>query len=66
MTGKGAERPLSYLTIEKTFFAMFLYLKPLITPLNHLDESGRNPRHLEHTQMVRLMNIIADELLVNR
>ena len=62
MAGKGADRPLSYSSIERTFFAIFLYLKSLETHINYLDEAGKNPRHLEHTQMVRLMNIYADEI----
>lgn len=66
MAGKGAERPISYSALEKTFFSTFLYLKPLNTPLNHLDEEGKNPRYLEHTQMVRLMSTYADEILVSR
>jgi HNH endonuclease len=66
LAGKGTERPLSYNTIEKTFFSVFLYLKPLETPLNYLEEQGKNPRHLEHIQMLRLMNIFAEEILVNR
>jgi len=66
MAGKSAEKPLSYNTIEKTFFSIFLYLKPLSTPLNYLDEQGKNPRHLEHIQMVRLMNTYASEILANR
>lgn len=66
MAGKGAERPLSYSALEKTFFSTFLCLKPLKTPLNHLDEEGKNPRHLEYTQMVRLMSIYAGEILVGR
>ncbi len=66
MAGKSSEKPLSYSAIEKTFFSLFLYLKPLSTPLNHLEEEGKNPRHLEHVQMVRLMNLYADNILVGR
>jgi hypothetical protein len=66
IAGEGVERPLSYSAVEKTFFSIFLYLKPLVTPLNFLDEQGKNPRQLEHTQMVRLMNILAEELVVGR
>jgi hypothetical protein len=65
MAGKSVDKPLSYNTIEKTLFSIFLYLKPLETPLNYLDEQGKNPRHLEHTQMVNIMNIYAEEILAN-
>jgi hypothetical protein len=64
--GKGSERPVSYSAIEKTFFSLFLYLKPLTTPLDHLDDEGKNPRYLEHSQIVRLMNVFAEEILVER
>jgi hypothetical protein len=66
MAGKGVERPLSYNAIEKTWFSLFLHLKPLKTPLNHLDNDGKNPRHLEHRQMVKLMNLFAEEILIGR
>jgi hypothetical protein len=62
-SGKGVERPISYSAIEKTFFSTFLYLKPLDSPLNHLDDQGKNPRFLERQQLVRLMNLYADEIL---
>lgn len=61
--GKGVERPISYSAIEKTFFSIFLYLKPLDSPLNHLDDHGKNPRFLERTQLIRLMNLYAEEIL---
>jgi hypothetical protein len=66
MAGKSSEKPMSYSAIEKTFFSIFLHLKPLTTPLSYLEEEGKNPRHLEHVQMVRLMNLCADNILVGR
>lgn len=66
LAGKSADRPLSYSAIEKTFFSIFLYLKPLSTPLDYLDDEGKNPRYLEHIQMVRLMNLYSDEILAAR
>lgn len=64
MAGKGVERPISYSAIERVFFSTFLYLKPLDSPLNHLDDQGKNPRFLERNQLVRLMNIFAEEILI--
>ncbi len=58
--GKGAERPLSYSTVEKTFYSEFLYMKPLESPLNLGLETGLNPRQLEREQMVRLMSLFAE------
>jgi len=62
--GKGVERPISYSAIEKTFFSTFLYLKPLDSPLNHLDDHGKNPRFLERKQLVRLMNLYAEQIIL--
>lgn len=64
--GHGKEKPLSYSTIEKTFYSFFIHQKPLETPLNHRLEEGYNPRELERTQIVELMNIIAEEVFVEK
>lgn len=58
-SGKGADRPLAYTNIERTFFAEFLYKKALSTPLNDGMEQGTNPRQLEKDQILRLMNCFA-------
>lgn len=63
--GKGSEKPLSYNTIEKTFYSFFIYPKLLETPLDHGDDTDSNPRGLETDQVVRLMNIVADEIYVD-
>lgn len=62
--GKGSEKPLSYNTIEKTFYSFFIYPKLLETPFDHGEESDSNPRSLEVDQIIRLMNIVADEIYV--
>jgi hypothetical protein len=61
-SGRGKEKPLSYSTIEKTFFSTFIYKEPLITPMNLRLEIGENPRDLEKQQLVELINIIAEEI----
>lgn len=66
MGGKNKEKPLSYSTVEKTFFSFFLSLDPLEMPLSYKFEEGLNPRQLEKEQTVHLMNIIADELLIGK
>jgi hypothetical protein len=66
MAGKGIERPISYAAIERTFYSLFLHLKPLETPLNYLDTEGKNPRYLERRQLAQLMNIYAKEIIVGR
>jgi hypothetical protein len=62
--GKGADRPLSYNTIERSFFREFLYKKALDTPIDLGMEEGNNPRQLEREQMVRLMGLFAETFFV--
>jgi hypothetical protein len=64
--GKGTEKPLSYSTVEKTFYSEFLYMKPIDVPLSAGLDTGTNPRRLEHEQMVRLMSLFADVFFVNQ
>jgi hypothetical protein len=64
--GRGKERPFSYSTVEKTFYSFFIYGDMLETPLNHRVDEGENPREVEKAQIVKLMNIIADNLYVGR
>ena len=64
--GKGTALPLSYSTIEKSFFREFLGRKPLAQPLNHLEEQGENARQLEREQLVRLMTMYAETFLVEQ
>jgi len=59
-SGKSADRPLSYSSVERTFFKEFIYKKALG---NHIDEGlerGDNPRELERDQSVRLMSLFAE------
>ena len=62
--GRGRGMPLSYSTIEKTFYSLFISGELLVTPFNHKVEEGLNPRRLEIEQVVRLMNIIADKIYI--
>ena len=64
--GRGKDRPLSYSTVEKTFYQFFIYGDVLSTPFNHKFEEGANPRQLEIEQIVHLMNIIADKVYVGQ
>ena len=63
--GRTTDKPLSYSTIEKTFFQFFISTDILTTPFNHKVEEGLNPRDLEIEQNVKLMNIIADEIYID-
>ena len=65
--GRGTTLPLSYSTFEKTLLSTFVNAKTILkTPLDYKNEEGSNPRYLEQYQLVKLCNIIAEELLINR
>lgn len=63
--GKAADRPLSYNTLERSFFREFLYKKALETPIDAGMEEGTNPRQLEREQMVRLMSLFAEVFFIS-
>lgn len=64
--GRGKERPLSYSSIDKTFYSFFIYQEVLETPLDYGLDDGQNPRELETSQIIRLMNVIAEELYIGK
>ncbi len=64
--GRGKEKPLSYSTIEKTFYSFFIYQDVLDTPIDYQLEEGENPRELEKEQILTLMNIIAEEVFISK
>lgn len=66
MSGRGTDHPLSYSTIEKTFYSFFVYQEVMETPINHLTEEGDSHREIERSQIVKLMNVIAEELYVDK
>jgi hypothetical protein len=64
--GRGTEMPLSYSTIEKTFYSFFIHGELLTTPFNFRVEQGINPRQLEIEQIVRLMNVVAEKIFIGQ
>lgn len=64
--GRSNTYPISYSTIEKTFYSFFIHQEVLITPINHKLEEGENPRVLEKEQITDLMNLIAEEIFINK
>ena len=64
--GKGSERPLSYSTVEKTFYSFFIYGDVLETPLNYRVDENENPRDLEKEQILKLMNVVAEAVYIGR
>ena len=66
MGGRAKEKPLSYSTVEKTFYSFFINPDALETNIDYRLEEGYNPRQLEKSQIIKLMNIIADVILVDK
>ena len=64
--GRKSEKPLSYSTIEKTFYKFLMDGSVLTTPFNYRFQEGTNPRQLEIEQTVRLMNILADAIYIGQ
>lgn len=64
--GRGKEKPLSYSSMEKTVHSFFIYQDLLETPIDHMLEEGENPRELEKLQIIKLLNIIADEIYIDK
>ena len=62
--GKGKERPLSYSSVEKTFYSFFIFADTLETPLNYRIDENENPRELEKHQILQLMNVIAERIYI--
>lgn len=64
--GKKADRPLAYGSVERSFFAEFLFKRVLDTPIAKGIERGENPRILERDQLVRLMTLFAEVFFVGQ
>ncbi len=66
MSGRGTNHPLSYSTIEKTFYSFFIYQEVLETPIDYQLEEGENPREIERSQIVKLMNLVAESIYIGK
>lgn len=65
--GKAKELPISYSSFEKTFLTIFLNSKLILaTPIDYKDDEGTNPRQLELNQLVKLLNILAEEIYIGK
>ena len=65
--GKSKEVPISYSAFDKSFLAIFIDSKRFLSsPINDKSEEGLNPRELEISQIINLLNIIAKEIYVNK
>ncbi len=65
--GKAKELPISYSAFEKTFLTTFIDPKLILsTNISYKTDEGANPRELEITQLVKLMNIVANVIYINK
>ena len=65
--GKAKELPLSYSAFEKTFLSTFIDSRLILTTnISYKADEGENPRELEIKQLVKLLNIIAEEIYINK
>ena len=65
--GKAKELPLSYSAFEKTFLAIFIDSKVILkTNISDKSDGGNNPRELEINQLVKLLNIIAEQIYIGK
>lgn len=65
--GRGNTYPLSYSTFEKTLLSAFINAKTILqSPIDYKIDEGLNPRMMEKNQIIRLCNILADSILVDK
>lgn len=65
--GRAKELPISYNAFEKTFLTCFLDSKRVLNkPINYKIDEGKNPREIEQKQIIRLLNIIAEEIYIDK
>ena len=64
--GRRQEKPLSYSSMEKTVYSFFIYQNLLETSINYMLDEGQNPRELERQQIIKLLNIIAEEIYIDK
>ena len=65
--GKAKELPISYNAFDKSYLQQFINNKLILnTKINFQVDTGHNPRELEINQIIRLMNIIAEEIYIDK
>jgi hypothetical protein len=65
--GKAKEMPISYSAYDKTFLTFFIDGKKILpTPIGYKSETQGNPRELEIAQTIALLNIIAQEIYIDK
>lgn len=65
--GKAKEKPISYSAFDKTILSSFVSSKLILkTSISFKTDEGNNPRELEIKQIVRVLNILADRIYINK
>lgn len=65
--GKAKELPISYSAFEKTFLSTFIDSKLILkTNISYKTDEGENPRELEINQLIKLLNVMAEEIYINK
>lgn len=65
--GKSKELPISYSAFDKTILSSFINSKLVLnTPIDDKSDEGKNPRELEINQIVRVLNILAEVIYINK
>ncbi len=65
--GKAKELPISYSAFDKTLLSIFIDSKLILsTNISYKADEGENPRELEISQLVNMLNIIADEIYIGK
>jgi len=65
--GKAKDLPISYSAFDKTILARFISTKLVLnTPIDFKTDEGLNPREIEINQIVRVLNILAEKIYINK
>ncbi len=65
--GKAKELPISYSAFDKTILSSFVSNKLILRePIDFKTDEGSNPREIEIIQIVRVLNILADNIYINK
>ncbi len=65
--GKAKDLPISYSAFDKTILSTFISSKLILkTPIEYKSDEGLNPREVEINQIVKLLNILASIIYINK
>ena len=65
--GKAKDLPISYSAFDKTMLSSFVSSKLILkTPIDFKTDEGLNPREIEINQIVKLLNIFAEKIYINK